>query len=84
MVVACRIFCRWQGSATNLGPYHGGKPTNHASSITGVSIFSFADREHITKVEVFRTPLAEDKHELEEKEADLHGLHELHLHKLQD
>lgn len=30
--------------------YHGQKPTNHASSLTGVSIFSFEDHKHISKV----------------------------------
>lgn len=79
-----RVYCRWQGSATFLGPglYHGQKPTAHASVMSGVSIFSFAEHKHITKVEVWRAPLAEDKQAMEESEEDLHSLHELHLHKL--
>ena len=50
--LACRVYCRWQGQATFLGPgtYHGQKPTSHASVFTGVSIFSFADHKHITRV----------------------------------
>lgn len=32
--------------------------------------------------EVWRAPLAEDKQAMEESEEDLHGLHQLHLHKL--
>jgi len=78
-----RVFCQWQGTATNLGPYHGHKPTSHASILTGVSIFHFADdHEHMTKIEVWRSPLAEDKHEMDNLQENLHGLHELHLHRL--
>jgi hypothetical protein len=46
------------GVATNLGEYHGHKPSHHASNISGINLMSFnEDRSLITEASVFRKPL---------------------------
>lgn len=80
-----RVFVRWSGSATNLGRYHGAKASRHASALSGIDLFTFSqDRSKLEEVLVYRTPLAEDKVQLESFEAENHGLHELKLHRLHD
>ena len=82
---AHRVFVRWSGSATNLGRYHGAKASRHASALSGIDLFTFSpDRSKLEEVLVYRTPLAEDKIQLEQFEAENHGLHELKLHRLHD
>ena len=80
-----RVFVRWSGSATNLGRYHGAKASRHASALSGIDLFTFSpDRSKLVEVLVYRTPLAEDKVQLEAFEAESHGLHELKLHRLHE
>jgi len=80
-----RVFVRWSGSATNLGRYHGAKASRHASALSGIDLFTFSpDRSKLVEVLVYRTPLAEDKVQLEAFEAENHGLHELKLHRLHE
>ena len=80
-----RVFVRWSGSATNLGRYHGAKASRHASALSGIDLFTFsADRSKLEEVLVYRTPLAEDRAQLESFEAEGHGMHELKLHRLHD
>lgn len=82
---AHRVFVRWSGSATNLGRYHGAKASRHASALSGIDLFTFSpDRSKLEEVLVYRTPLAEDKVQLESFEAENHGLHELKLHRLHE
>ena len=76
---------RWSGSATNLGRYHGAKASRHASALSGINLFTFSpDRSRLEEVLVYRTPLAEDRAQLEAFEAEGHGLHELRLHRLHE
>jgi hypothetical protein len=91
-----RMFVRWAGSATNLGAYHGHKPSRHASAVSGIDLFTFnPDRSAITEVLVYRTPLAEDREEMVHGESGGSGsgaagslggdgLHELRLHRLHE
>lgn len=97
---ARRMFVRWSGRATNLGAYHGHKPSRHASAVSGIDLFTFTpDRSAIAEVLVYRTPLAEDRVELASGggggggvagaaggSGDLgsDGLHELRLNRLHD
>lgn len=62
-----RLFARWTGTATNLGPRHGHKASRHSSALSGIDLITFTpDRSAITEVLVYRTPLAEDWEEHEE------------------
>jgi len=90
---ARRMFVRWSGCATNLGAYHGHKPSRHASAVSGIDLFTFTpDRSAIEQVLVYRTPLAEDREEMAsggeggEGAGALggDGLHELRLRRLHE
>eukprot|EP00884_Botryococcus_braunii_P006932 jgi/Botrbrau1/1623/Bobra.0185s0038.1 len=78
-----RLFVQWEGVATNLGEYHGHKPSHHASNVSGINLISFnEDRSLITEAIIYRSPMMEDKLQLEEREGEDHNMHEMHLHRL--
>lgn len=75
-----KVFVRWEGSCTNLGRIHGSEPSRHASSISGITTFSFNhERSRITEVVVYRSPTAEEKARVGQ-EADPFNVHLARLH----
>ncbi|KAI8103616.1 hypothetical protein M9435_004951 [Picochlorum sp. BPE23] len=76
------LWVRYEGFASNLGEYHGHKPSHHTSTFSGVNMFRFTkDRTKITEVMVYRSAFAEDKEELREKVPE-GGFRELRLRRL--